>query len=108
MAPDPDIPGTYYVLPGDEAQVFAQYTRLTYRVGGLVTGEPGVLSLRAGGALDLNGSITDGFFQFHDQTNPDYLSYALGGGDRTYQAYLQTSCRGSCNNIEDWKRRWEA
>jgi filamentous hemagglutinin family protein len=103
MAPEPDLPGQYYVLPGDQAQVFAQYTTMTYRVGGLVTGEPGILDLRAGGNLDINGSITDGFFQFHDQTDPNYLNYALGGGNRTYQGYLQTSCIDSdCSGVSDW------
>ncbi len=102
MAPEPNMPGQYFILPGEEARVFDQYTTMTYRVGGVVAGEPGILNLRAGGNLDLNGSITDGFFQFHDQTDPTYLSYALGGGDRTYQAYLPTSCRGSCSDIGDW------
>jgi filamentous hemagglutinin family protein len=102
MAAEPYVPGQYFILPGDEAKVFDEYTTMTYRVGGVVTGEPGILNLRAGGNLDLNGSITDGFFQFHDQTDPNYLSTALGGGDRTYQAYVQTSCRGGCGNIDDW------
>ena len=102
MAAEPYVPGQYFILPGDEAQVFDQYTTMTYRVGGLVTGEPGILNLRAGGNLVLNGSITDGFFQFHDQTDPNYLSTALGGGDRTYQAYVQTSCMRGCGNIGDW------
>jgi filamentous hemagglutinin family protein len=95
--------GQYFVVPGQEANVFAQYTNMTYRVGGLVSGEPGVLNLRAGGNLDLNGSITDGFFQFHDQTDPTYLNYALGGGDRSYQGYLQTSCfEGDCGGVSGW------
>ena len=103
MAAEPNLPGQYYVLPGDEAQIFAQYTTMTYRVGGLVAGEPGILSLRAGGNLKLNGSITDGFFQFHDQTDPNYLNYALGGGNRTYQGYLQTSCyTGDCSGVSGW------
>jgi filamentous hemagglutinin family protein len=50
------------------------YTQMTYRVGGSIYGEPGVLSLRAGGNLDLHGSVTDGFFQFRDQTDPTYLA----------------------------------
>nr|MBA3811016.1 filamentous hemagglutinin family protein [Caulobacteraceae bacterium] len=80
MAPVPGLDGRFYVLPGKEADLFAHYTTLTYRVGGAVDGEPGVLTLRAGGNLDLKGSITDGFFQFRDQTDPDYLSLALAGG----------------------------
>ncbi len=103
MAAEPNLPGQYYVTPGDEAQIFAQYTTMTYRVGGLVGGEPGILNLRAGGNLILNGSITDGFFQFHDQTDPNYLNYALGGGNRTYQGYLQTSCfDGDCSGVSGW------
>ncbi len=60
MAAVPDQPGEYYVLPGADAAVMVHYTTMTYRVGGLVTGEAGVLTLRAGGSLDLQGSITDG------------------------------------------------
>ncbi|MEP6967303.1 MAG: hypothetical protein ABI906_04420, partial [Pseudomonadota bacterium] len=80
MAPVPGLDGRFYVLPGKEADLFAHYTTLTYRVGGAVDGEPVALTLRAGGNLDLKGSITDGFFQFRDQTDPDYLSRALAGG----------------------------
>ncbi len=78
MAIDPAL-NRPYVVVGQEANLLANYTRFTYRVGGLVTGEPGVLSLRAGGNLDIKGSITDGFFQFRDQTDPAYLSQAGGG-----------------------------
>ena len=104
MAPDPSVPGAYYVLPGDEGQVFSQFTNLTYRVGGSVSGEPGVLTIRAGGNLDLNGSISDGFFQFADQTNPNYLNFALGGGDRVYTPYITPGCfDGQCAGIQDWQ-----
>ena len=103
MAPVPGQAGEYYVLPGDEAAVFGRFTKLTYRVGGAVTGEPGALALRAGGNLDLNGSITDGFFQFQDQTNPNYLNTAMGGGNRTYQGYLTPGClTGSCSGVDPW------
>lgn len=103
MAPVPGQSGEYYVLPGDEAAVFANFTRLTYRVGGAVTGEPGDLTLRAGGNLDVNGSITDGFFEFQDQTNPNYLNTAMGGGNRTYQGYLTPGClTGSCSGVDQW------
>jgi len=104
MAPEPTIPGDYYVLPGDEAQVFSQFTTMTYRVGGSVTGAPGILTIRAGGNLDLDGSITDGFFQFADQTDPNYLDIALGGGNRVYTPYIAPGCfDGSCSGIEDWQ-----
>ena len=104
MAPDPSIPGDYYVLPGDEAKVFSQFTNLTYRVGGSVTGEPGLLTIRAGGNLDLQGSITDGFFEFADQTDPNFLNLALGGGNRTYTPYIAPDCSaGTCSGVEDWQ-----
>lgn len=85
MVADPGIPGAYAVVPGDEAAVFSNYTTLTYRVGGSVLGEPGVLSIKAGGQLNIGtssstGSITDGFFTFGDQTDPAYLSNVLGAG----------------------------
>ena len=81
MAALPSIDGKYYVLPGKEGEVFQDFTTLTYRTDhGSVEGEPGILTIRAGGTLDIKGSITDGFFQFRDQTDPDYLNEALGGG----------------------------
>lgn len=100
MAPIPNLPGKYYVLPGDGGAVFSRFTHLTYRVGGAVDGAPGVLTLRAGGDLTLNGSITDGFFTFADQTDPDYLNLALGGGNRVYQGYLTPFCAASgCTDV---------
>ncbi|HEY1710349.1 MAG TPA: filamentous hemagglutinin family protein [Rhizomicrobium sp.] len=103
MAQLPSVPGKYYVLPGDEAAVFARFTHLIYRTGGAVDGEPGDLSLRAGGNLIVNGSISDGFFQFRDQTDPDYLNISLGGGQAIYSPYLQTACfGGTCNTIANW------
>lgn len=97
----------YYVVPGDENEVFAKYTSLTYRVGGSVLGEPAVLTLRAGGNLAIDGSITDGFFQFGDQNDANYLMEALGGGNRYYIPYLIAQCAGnqgstSCAGIGDW------
>lgn len=103
MSPLATSPGQYAVNPGDEGLVFANYTKLTYRVGAAVNGEPGVLSFRAGGALDIKGTITDGFFAFRDQTDPTYLSYALGGGDRVYQGYLNPTCTTpACADIDAW------
>ena len=102
----PVIPGCtsncqYYVIPGDEGEVFSKYTSLTYRVGGSVLGEPAVLTLRAGGNLDINGSITDGFFQFGDQNDQYYLNQALGGGNangnRYYIPFLIPQCEGGAN-----------
>ncbi|MBV9064090.1 MAG: hypothetical protein JOY77_14355, partial [Alphaproteobacteria bacterium] len=103
MAELPTVDGKYYVLPGMEGKVFEDFTTMTYRVGGSVYGEPGILTIRAGGTLDIKGSITDGFFQFHDQNDPDYLNMGLGGGDKLYSAYLLTGCNGGdCGGIADW------
>jgi filamentous hemagglutinin family protein len=107
----PTVPGCttdcqYYVVPGDEGVIFSKYTTLTYRVGGSVLGEPGILTMRAGGDLYINGSITDGFFQFGDQTDPNYLNVALGGGNRYYTPYVNPSCFPSpnCSGLVDWEQ----
>lgn len=108
MAADPALPGEYYVLPGAESAIFSNYTTLTYRAGGKVTGAPGDLTIRAGGELDIQGSITDGFFTFHDQTQPGYVSLALGGGApgtgvRANQAYLLPNCyKGDCSSLDTY------
>ncbi|HPU16548.1 MAG TPA: hypothetical protein PK808_10705, partial [Polymorphobacter sp.] len=41
---------------------------------------------------DIGHSITDGFFAFSDQTESNYLSYQLGGGDRKYRPALSVVC----------------
>ncbi len=103
MTPDAGLPGQYAVVSGAEGQILAHYATATYRVGGSFLGEPGVLSFRAGGSLTLNGSITDGFFQFRDQTDPGYLNYALGGGARVYQGSLAPGCiTGDCSVVPDY------
>jgi hypothetical protein len=95
MAELPTVAGKYYVLPGKEGEVFQDFTTLTYRTDhGSVEGEPGILTIRAGGTLDIKGSITDGFFQFRDQNDPDYLNEVLGGGNKQYAPYLLTGCIG--------------
>jgi filamentous hemagglutinin family protein len=98
MVPDPEIPGAYSVVPGAEGEIFANYTTLTYRVGGNVLGEPGVLTLKAGGQLNINGSITDGFFNFGDQTDPRFL---ITLNNTTYAGVLpiSTSVPTSFSNI---------
>ncbi|HEY4078732.1 MAG TPA: filamentous hemagglutinin family protein [Rhizomicrobium sp.] len=63
-----------YILPGEDAAVFASYATMLYRTGGSVYGEAPVVSVQAGGDLAINASINDGFFQFRDQTSPDYLA----------------------------------
>ncbi|MEJ1970168.1 MAG: hypothetical protein WDN03_16295 [Rhizomicrobium sp.] len=66
-----------YVVPGDDAALFANYVTMLYRTGGSVHGEAPVLSLQASGNLAINASINDGFFQFRDQTSPDYLAATI-------------------------------
>ncbi len=73
MQTDP-VSGQAYVVSGSEASLLANYTSLTYRVGGRPTGAAPIVSLRAGGDLHLKGSVTDGFFQFRDQYDPTYQS----------------------------------
>ena len=43
-----------------ERAASAHHDEASRAVGRSVTGEPGVLTMRAGGTLDLKGSITDG------------------------------------------------
>ncbi len=93
--------GLFYVAAGREGDLLENYTDFTYRTGGKASGEAGVLTLRAGGNLDIRGSITDGFFTFADQTDPAYISFQLGGGDRKYRPALDLSCGvgGSCSAL---------
>ena len=105
MAELPTVAGKYYVLPGKEGAVFQDFTTLTYRTDhGSVEGEPGILTIRAGGTLYINGSVTDGFFQFRDQNDPDYLNEVLGGGNKLYTPYLATACVSTleCDTIGQW------
>ena len=96
MAAHPGISGAVYVLPGSEGRILADYTTMTYRVGGKATGEAGVLTLRASDDVDINGSITDGFFTFGDQSDPAFLNRAIGAGDKVFNGYLNTTCPGGC------------
>ena len=111
MAADTALPGQLMVAPGAEAALLSQtyfdpvsqqqrpITEALYRVGGSYYGEPGVLSVRGQGNLTLNGSITDGFFQFADQTDPGYLNQVLGGGNSLYQASVDPTCVGGCAGL---------
>lgn len=101
----PNANGTprYEVVPGREAHLFQNHVSMLYRTGGTVDGEAGILTLRAGGNLDLQHSITDGFFAFSDQTDPDYISYQLGGRQRSYQPSINISCgKNDCANVIDF------
>ncbi|OYU36050.1 filamentous haemagglutinin family protein [Novosphingobium sp. PASSN1] len=82
----------YEVVAGKEAALFAKYVDMTYRVGGKVTGEAGVFTLRAGGSVHVASSISDGFFAFHDRTDPKYIQQQLGGGNRTFSPAIQLDC----------------
>jgi filamentous hemagglutinin family protein len=86
----------YGVVAGREAELLQNYTTMLYRVGGRITGEAAVVSLRARGTLDIAHSISDGFFNFRDRTDADYMSYQLGGGDRTVSPAAIVTC-GTAN-----------
>ena len=90
----PDTAGNprYDVVAGKEAALFAKYVDMTYRVGGKVTGEAGVFTVRAGGSVKVANSISDGFFAFHDRTDPTYIQHQLGGGNRVFGAAVQLDC----------------
>lgn len=92
LGPRADGSPRYEVVPGREADLFQRFVNMTYRVGGSVDGEAGRLTLRAGRDLNVSHSITDGFFAFSDQTDPDYISSQLGGGARTYNPALTVRC----------------
>ncbi len=80
------------VVAGSESRIYSEFSNFFYRVGGRADGAASVLTLRAGGNLDIRGSITDGFFTFGDQTDPAYLSYQLGGGDRLTRPVINIAC----------------
>lgn len=93
----------YEVVAGHEASLFQNHVNMLYRVGGRVDGEAGMLTLRAGGNLDIQHSITDGFFAFSDQTDPDYINYQLGGGLRAYHPSLNIQCGAlDCSALADF------
>ncbi|WP_226015741.1 filamentous haemagglutinin family protein [Novosphingobium sp. FKTRR1] len=89
----PDLRSKYYeVVAGQEGNLLENYTTFLYRVGGKASGEAGVFSLRAGGSLDIGGSISDGFFTFADKSDATWINYQLGGGTRTFDPALLVSC----------------
>ncbi|KZD23820.1 filamentous haemagglutinin family protein [Tardiphaga robiniae] len=97
MAVDP-VTGPYVIF-GKEAQLLADYTTMTYRVGGRATGAAPILSLRAGGNLHLKGSVTDGFFQFRDQYDPTFQAFANATSNDTTLQLLGGDYSG---NFVDW------
>ena len=101
MARNPADATQVYVVPGREADLIQRFTTFLYRTGGRADGEAGVLTLRAGGTLDIAASLTDGFFAFRDQTTPAAISYAYGGGARTVQPIIAPDCtNGDCSNVQ--------
>lgn len=106
IVPRAGTPAQNVVVAGREADLLRGYTRFLYRTGGdivddtataAVTGEPGAIAIRAGGTLRIQGSISDGFFTFRDQSDPEFLSFALGGGTRVFQPLLRPVCSGRCS-----------
>lgn len=100
LIPEISKPGApqYKVVPGKEGALLDDYATFLYRVDGTARGEAPVVTLRAGGDLRVNRSISDGFFTFRDKSDADYINYQLGGGDRTWQPALQFSCGGAVGN----------
>ena len=97
----PDAAGNprYEVVQGKEGELFSRFVDMTFRVGGKVTGEAGILTMRAGGDLNVANSISDGFFAFHDRTDAAYINHQLGGGDRVYHPATTIDCAagGTCD-----------
>lgn len=83
----------YFALrPGSESTILSDYVSFLYRVGGSASGEAGIFNVKAAGGLTITRSISDGFFNFGDKSDAAYINYQLGGGDRSYNLGLLTSC----------------
>lgn len=89
---------TVSVTPGSEGRLLEEFTNFLYRVGGKASGEAGIITLRARGDLNIDRSISDGFFSFRDQSDPAYINYQLGGGNRTFNPAVQFSCGGNASD----------
>lgn len=100
-AGNPYYDGTdyYSVVAGREGDLLENYATFLYRVDGSAAGEAPVVTLRAGGDLTINASISDGFFTFRDYSDGAYINYQLGGGTRTYSPAFSFACPSSnCSN----------
>jgi filamentous hemagglutinin family protein len=75
----PAYKGSLAFVPG-----VSQITSLDYRVGGSVLGEAGALTLRAARDVNVNNSITDGFFNTANTTDATYQKAFLGWVDTLY------------------------
>lgn len=104
VSPLSEIAGVpvYSVTQGKEADLFQNYVHMLYRTGMGVNsgGEAGVFTLRAGSDLNITHSISDGFFNFADQTDSAYLNYQLGGGTLLFQPTFTFDCGpDGCSNL---------
>ncbi|WP_114392891.1 filamentous haemagglutinin family protein [Oleisolibacter albus] len=70
--------GTHVAVSGREGDIFSRHTGLLYRVDGTVGGAAGILALRAGGDVNINKAVNDGFFTFADGENLTYLRGQTG------------------------------
>jgi hypothetical protein len=104
---DPDPDSYLAVAPGREAELLQKdYFTMTYRVGGRVDGEAPVITLRSNKSIQSEYSITDGFFLFRDRSDPFYMNYAMGGGDRQVLPAATFTCAtlasGNCGDVLDF------
>src|SRR5262249_19254762 len=67
-----------------------------YRVGGSLTGEPGTLTLRARRDVDVNASITDGFFSTRNVFN---AAYQQNLADWISALYVAGTATSDINNV---------
>lgn len=95
----------YTVVAGREGALLDRHASFLYRVGGAARGEAPVVTLRAGGNLTVDRSISDGFFTFRDKSDPAYISFQLGGGDRAAPPALRLQCgtSGNCAAVASYQ-----
>jgi filamentous hemagglutinin family protein len=72
----------------------SQIAKLFYRVGGSPTGEAGALTLRAVGDINIDASISDGFFQTQDRLDQTYIQ-------NLYNWVAFASSPGATTNVSD-------
>lgn len=110
----------FAVVPGMEGALLerADITRFFYRVGGRADGEAPIITIRGASLIQNQGasvflnegttanSITDGFFNFRDRSDADYVNYRLGGGFRNYLPAATLTCGGpasaTCGDAADF------
>lgn len=88
------------VVAGLEDVLLRDYGRMIYRTDGAVLGEAPVIGIRAGGDLTVNASVTDGYFTFRDQTDPDYLAGVTGQGNSFIAPAITFNCPSNdCSRV---------